>query len=172
MLEVGNGNLSDEENRAHFSLWCLVKAPLLLGMDLDTLTADTKEIISNMNLIRVNQDPKSPQATCFAGCSVHADWSVLVTTTSDDAVVVLVINWKDVELKLQPISVYTVGVVPGPDETLHIRDLWTNEEVNFSDMERAIPIPVLKRHSCIVYELKAVRAQRSIRTEMEVPVLS
>lgn len=172
MLEVGNGNLSDEENRAHFSLWCLVKAPLLLGMDLDTLTADTKEIISNMNLIRINQDPKSPQATCFAGCSVHADWSVLVTTTSDDAVVVLIINWKDVELKLKPIPVYTVGVVPGPDETLHIRDLWTNEEVNFTDMERAIPIPVLKRHSCIVYEMKAVRAQRRIRTEMEVPVVS
>ena len=171
MLEVGNGDLTDEENRAHFSLWCLVKAPLLLGMDLTTMTPAAKAIISNTNLLRINQDPESPQATCFAGCSVNADWSILVTS-SDDATVVLVVNWKDVSLKLKPLQPYSVGVVPRPDETLVVRDLWKNEVANFVDMERGVPMPVLQQHSCIVYKLKITQDRtRSFDAEMEIPVV-
>ena len=36
MLEVGNGNLTDDENKAHFSLWCMMAAPLILGNDIRT----------------------------------------------------------------------------------------------------------------------------------------
>jgi alpha-galactosidase len=158
MLEVGNGDLTDDENRAHFSLWSIVKAPLLLGMDLTKLSNETVAIISNTNLIRINQDPKSPQATCFTGCSANADWSILATTVSTDggSTVVLVINWSKKGLTVGSIGSHTVGVVPQPDESVMIQDLWTNEVVNiFKGKENLthIPIPDLGPHSCVVYQL-------------------
>ncbi|CAD6219880.1 unnamed protein product [Miscanthus lutarioriparius] len=56
MLEVGNGGMSTEEYRSHFSIWALVKAPLLIGCDIRSMSNDTKEILSNHNVIAVNQD--------------------------------------------------------------------------------------------------------------------
>ena len=156
MLEVGNGDLTEDENRAHFSLWCIVKAPLLLGMDLTTMTNETAAIISNTNLIRINQDPKSPPATCFVGSSVYANWSILATTaTVGDVTVVLVINWSNNDLSLTSFASHTVGVVPGPDESVMVHDLWTNQLVGIFE-DRDIPLPVLAPHSCVVYRLKTI----------------
>ncbi|KAM0949845.1 putative alpha-galactosidase [Dioscorea sansibarensis] len=56
MLEVGNGGMTTEEYRAHFSLWALVKAPLLIGCDVRSMSSETKEILGNSEVIAVNQD--------------------------------------------------------------------------------------------------------------------
>lgn len=56
MLEVGNGGLSPEEERAHFSLWCMIAAPLIAGNDLASMTAHTKEILLNRDVIAIDQD--------------------------------------------------------------------------------------------------------------------
>lgn len=58
MLEVGNGKLTYEENKTHFSLWCMMAAPLILGNDLRKLpdNKNTLEIISNREMIAINQD--------------------------------------------------------------------------------------------------------------------
>jgi alpha-galactosidase len=167
MLEVGNGNMTADANRAHFSLWCLAKAPLLLGMDLATLTEETIAIISNTNLIRINQDPKSPQATCFVGCSVKADWSILATTISTGATVVVVVNWKGTDLHHTSFASHIVGVVPGPEVSLVVQDLWTNQFVDVLDADFDIRLPVLPPHSCVVYQLNTVSRSRSKHAESE-----
>jgi alpha-galactosidase len=56
MLEVGNGGMTDEEYQSHFSLWCLVKAPLILGNDLMNMSSKTFDILTNSEAIAVNQD--------------------------------------------------------------------------------------------------------------------
>ncbi|MBR0415452.1 MAG: alpha-galactosidase [Clostridia bacterium] len=65
MLEVGNGALTEEENRAHFSLWCMMAAPLVLGNDIRAfVTADGKpaadnrtlQIVTNKELIAIDGD--------------------------------------------------------------------------------------------------------------------
>ncbi|KAL6897322.1 hypothetical protein ACP4OV_007018 [Aristida adscensionis] len=56
MLEVGNGGMTKEEYRSHFSIWALVKAPLLIGCDIRSMSDETKEILSNKHVIAVNQD--------------------------------------------------------------------------------------------------------------------
>ncbi|VAI31250.1 unnamed protein product [Triticum turgidum subsp. durum] len=56
MLEVGNGGMTIEENRCHFSIWALVKAPLIIGCDVSSMSPETKDILSNQNVIAVNQD--------------------------------------------------------------------------------------------------------------------
>lgn len=62
MLEVGNGKLSHAENRAHFSLWCILNSPLILGNDLRDVAQDVLEIITNKEIIALNQDPLCKQA--------------------------------------------------------------------------------------------------------------
>ncbi|MCL7032445.1 hypothetical protein MKW94_001186, partial [Papaver nudicaule] len=56
MLEVGNGGMTYQEYRAHFSIWALMKAPLLVGCDVRNMTAETFELLSNEEVIAVNQD--------------------------------------------------------------------------------------------------------------------
>lgn len=60
MLEVDNGHgkgkMTTAEQKAHFTMWCLIKAPLLLGMDLRNITQTGLEIITNKELIAWNQD--------------------------------------------------------------------------------------------------------------------
>lgn len=61
MLEVGR-SLSQEEDRTHFALWCIMNSPLLIGCDLRTLSPQTLSLITNPELIAINQDPAMQQA--------------------------------------------------------------------------------------------------------------
>ncbi|OMO72756.1 Glycoside hydrolase, family 27 [Corchorus capsularis] len=56
MLEVGNGGMTLEEYRSHFSIWALAKAPLIIGCDIRSMDDETYEILSNEEVIAVNQD--------------------------------------------------------------------------------------------------------------------
>ena len=61
MLEVGNGGMTTTEYETHFSLWCLMKAPLLIGCDVTNVSGDTLSILTNSDAIAVNQDPMGIQ---------------------------------------------------------------------------------------------------------------
>lgn len=56
MLEVGNGNLTEEQNKSHFALWCMMAAPLILGNDVRKITGDVLKTVTNKELIAVDQD--------------------------------------------------------------------------------------------------------------------
>lgn len=62
MLEVGNGELSHDENLAHFAVWCMMNAPLILGNDLRKISNEILDIVKNKELIDINQDPLGKQA--------------------------------------------------------------------------------------------------------------
>ena len=59
MLEVGNGKLTPDENRAHFALWAILAAPLIAGNDLRSMDADTKAVLTDKEVI--DQDPAGKQ---------------------------------------------------------------------------------------------------------------
>ncbi|MCX0242439.1 NPCBM/NEW2 domain-containing protein [Streptomyces drozdowiczii] len=61
MLEVGNGGMTDTEYRTHFSMWSVMAAPLLIGSDLRTASRETFDILSNEEVIAVDQDPLGKQ---------------------------------------------------------------------------------------------------------------
>jgi alpha-galactosidase len=61
MLEVGNGGMTGIEYRTHMSLWALLAAPLLAGNDLSTMTPETTAILTNREIIAVDQDPAGLQ---------------------------------------------------------------------------------------------------------------
>ena len=63
MLEVGNPGLSYVESRTHFTLWCMLAAPLLTGNNLHTMKDDILKVLTNKNAIAVDQDKLGIQ--CF-----------------------------------------------------------------------------------------------------------
>jgi len=56
MLEIGNGGMTFEEYKTHFSLWCFMKSPLLIGCDISKMSNDTFTILSNTEVIALSQD--------------------------------------------------------------------------------------------------------------------
>jgi alpha-galactosidase len=62
MLEIGNGGMSDVEYRTHMSLWALLAAPLLAGNDVRDMSAETRNILMNREVIAIDQDPLGRQA--------------------------------------------------------------------------------------------------------------
>lgn len=63
MLEVGNAGLSARESRSHFSLWCILAAPLLTGNDLRELDEETRDILTNEEVLAIDQDPAGIQGS-------------------------------------------------------------------------------------------------------------
>lgn len=61
MLEVGNGGMSLTEYKTHFGLWAISKAPLLIGCDITNITDDIKNILTNSEIIAINQDKLGKQ---------------------------------------------------------------------------------------------------------------
>ncbi|WP_242147256.1 glycoside hydrolase family 27 protein [Sphingomonas sp. BAUL-RG-20F-R05-02] len=67
MLEVGNGGMTDAEYRSHFALWAMMAAPLIAGNDVASMTAATRAILLNRDVIAIDQDP--------AGIQGHRIWT-------------------------------------------------------------------------------------------------
>ena len=63
MLEVGNGGMTDNEYQSHFALWALLKAPLLIGCDVLNMSENTKKILLNEEIIKINQDSLGKQGS-------------------------------------------------------------------------------------------------------------
>ncbi len=63
MLEIGNGGMNEDEYRSHMSLWALLAAPLLTGNDVRAMTPETRVILTNSEVIAIDQDALGRQAT-------------------------------------------------------------------------------------------------------------
>lgn len=99
MLEVGvhdkdgNYGMTIEEEKTHFALWSIMKAPLIIGADLKSIRKESLDILMNKELIAVNQDPNSEQAKCFGYEGCKGQIRTYVTTLSTGAKVVTVTNF-------------------------------------------------------------------------------
>lgn len=94
MLEVGESGLSSIESRTHFALWCISKAPLIIGTDIRSISPDVLELLTHDELISINQDPLGVQARkvnvmghyeVWAGPLANGDWVVLILNRSGAA---------------------------------------------------------------------------------------
>jgi len=124
MLEIGNGHMTDDEYRTHMSLWALVAAPLLAGNDLRTMSAATKSILMNREVIAIDQDPLGKQASPIRNGNLET-W---VKPLADGSVVVGVVNLGPAAA---PATV-TARDLQLNGEARTARDLWTHNDVHFS----------------------------------------
>lgn len=73
MLEVGNGMPVNEE-RAHFTMWAMLAAPLIAGNDLRNMTKETLGVLTNRDVIEINQDPQGIQGFKYAAADSVETW--------------------------------------------------------------------------------------------------
>ncbi|HAQ63686.1 MAG TPA: hypothetical protein DCR23_04410 [Ruminococcaceae bacterium] len=137
MLEVGNGKLTYEENKSHFTLWCMMAAPLILGNDIRKLikpdgTADennkTLQIVTNKDLIDIDRDPLGVQCRRFKTNLIS---DVLLKPLANGDTAVCFFNKTDlptaVKVSLSQVVNQNYITMQNADEYKYT-DLWTKEE--------------------------------------------
>jgi len=75
MLEIGNGGLTANEERAHFGIWAISKSPLLIGTDLTKISSSSLAILKNADVIAINQDSLGKPASYFQPSGASAPQS-------------------------------------------------------------------------------------------------
>ena len=131
MLEVGNG-MTENEDRAHFTMWCMLASPLILGNDLRNMSDATRRIILNKEMIAIDQDPLGVQGLHYCdldGLSFwfkplsNGDWAfTILNPTRKDVKVEL--NWQDFNLTDTEVS----GKSTSFDNIIYkVYNLWTHK---------------------------------------------
>jgi alpha-galactosidase len=128
MLEVGNGKMSLEENRSHFSMWAMLAAPLLAGNDLPNMKPEIKAILTNKDVIAIDQDKLGRQGTrAYEGGEVE----VWTRHLSGGAMAVAVLNAGDNRYSTHPFHLDLAKLgLHGPQKG---KDLWTGNDVTLTD---------------------------------------
>ena len=91
MLEVGVGDMKYNESEAHFALWCMMAAPLILGNDIRVMSDEICELVKNGDLISIDQDKLGKQAKRIA----KGDVDVLVKPLEGNRTALCVFNKTD-----------------------------------------------------------------------------
>ena len=123
MLEVGNGGMTDDEYRAHFSLWAILAAPLIAGNDLAAMNAQTKSILTNRDVIAVDQDALGIEGTRVAK---DGDGEVWARPISGGRRAVVLLNRST---KPREITIDWQKLGLRPDQQAKIRDLWAGADL-------------------------------------------
>lgn len=133
MLEVGNGGMSRDEYRTHMALWAILAAPLLAGNDLRTMTAETKELLTNSEVIAVDQDPKGAQG--------HRVWEegwleIWAKPLADGSQAVALFNRTEAPFKMQ-LDRRLIGARPSAE----LRDLLDHKDLGSIKDSYAVEVP-------------------------------
>ena len=144
ILEVGNGNLTMSENRAHFSLWCILAAPLFLGNDIANMKDEILEIITNKEIIALNQDKLCKQAEKVYD---NKDIEIFLKPLLNGDIGVCILNraekTQQFELKWQHLGI-------DENSELSIRNLWTHSDLKNSKESIIVNI---KSHDVSVFRI-------------------
>jgi len=133
MLEVGNPGLTLAESRAHFSLWCILAAPLMAGNDVRIMTEDIRNIMTDEEVIAIDQDPLGKQGYRFSQTPEKeiwvkelsgGDWAVCILNAGDTAAEMSIV-WNEMTFLKRGFQV---------------RDLWQKKELGTTaeDVRRTV----------------------------------
>ena len=131
MMEVGNG-MNEEEDRSHFALWAIMASPLIAGNDLRSMSETTKKILTNKDMIAINQDKLGIQAMkwidegdieIYVKPLEKGDYAFLFLNRADTAKKYQ-LKWKEHYMK-DDISKHEIWF---DKQTLNWRDIWNGEK--------------------------------------------
>jgi alpha-galactosidase len=133
MLEMGNGGLKEDEYCKDLTLWWILAAPLLAGNDLRNMTPAILEILTNREVIAVNQDKDGKQGQRI---TKSGDQEVWARPLSGGAQAIglfnrggtpakITVNWSDLGLKSAP---------------THARDLWAHSDLKLDAGEYSVTV--------------------------------
>lgn len=144
MLQVGRG-MTYEEDKTHFSMWCMMNSPLLAGNDLRTMTQETIEILTNKEIIALNQDNGFKQAQrIFKSDSLDIWMKELGKKGKLKAIAIM--NLSENSSKYI-INAQTLGITKNDN----LRDLWIHKKLGKMGISRTFCIPA---HGIVVLKVK------------------
>ena len=161
MLEVGVGKLNMEENKTHFSLWCMMAAPLILGNDIrkfinpdGTVDEDNKvlEILKNKELIAIDQDKRGIQAKRIVTDGIS---DILAKPLENRELAVCLFNKsnKPREMSISLAKLHSDPFVDLPiKKSYKATNLWENETFDLKDKIQVTVAP----HGVAVYKIKTI----------------
>jgi len=148
MLQVGRG-MTYEEDKAHFSMWCLMQSPLLLGNDLTTMSQETTEIITNKEVIALNQTEFVYQARRMVDYGELEVWAKPLVSTISGEVAVGLLNRSNKATTIS-FNLESVGLDAAASYTM--RDLWSKKDFPAStNNEVSFEVPA---HGIVVLKIK------------------
>jgi len=121
MLEIGNGGMNENEYRTHMSLWSILAAPLLAGNDLRNVPPGILEILTNREVIAVNQDKDGHQGRRVAQDGEKEVWA---RPLSGGAIAVGLFNRASAEARIN-VKWADLGIKARPN----VRDLWQHRDI-------------------------------------------
>jgi len=133
MLEIGNGGMTETEYKTHMSLWAILAAPLLAGNDLRSMTPPTLAILTNGEVIAVDQDKLGKQGKQVWKSGDHEIWT---KPLSGGAMAVAVFNRGKDETKVT-VKWADLGIV----KRKAARDLWLSQDVDVQSPEYIATVP-------------------------------
>jgi alpha-galactosidase len=143
MLEVGNGGMTDVEYRSHFTLWSMMSSPLLIGADLRKAGQSTFDVLTNRDVIALDQDGLGIQA---AEISNTGGRHVLTKQLDNGDVAVALFNENG---STQTISTTAAAAGLGNATSYRLRDLWSKvETTSTGTISAAVPA-----HATVVYRV-------------------
>ena len=152
MLEVGNGGMTDDEYRAHFSLWAIMAAPLMAGHDVRTMSPSTKEILTNREVIAVDQDPLGKQGILVG--EDKSELQVWAKPLADGSRAVALLNRSATPAKITA-SFARIGLHV---DSASVRDLWAHGDRGRFRRDYAADVP---SHGVIMLRISPTRARSS-----------
>ena len=124
MLQVGRG-MSYDEDKTHFSMWCMMNSPLLIGSDLRNISDKTVELLTNKELIAINQDPLGYQARRVTDKGDLEVWARPLISTMSGNVAVALLNRSNSTQTIS-FSLDSVGLIATKGYEVH--DLWNKTD--------------------------------------------
>jgi alpha-galactosidase len=143
MLEIGNGGMTADEYRTHMSLWALLAAPLLAGNDLSKMPPETLSILTNPDVIAVDQDPLGKQGERIAASNATEIW---MKALKGGAIAVGLFNRGGKEN-----SVTLRLADAGLDSPVKARDLWAGRDLGAL---RGSYTATVSRHGVVMLKLQ------------------
>ena len=126
MLEVGNGGMNEDEYRTHMSLWAILAAPLIAGNDLSQMTPYTVELLTNREVIAVDQDSVGQQGFRI---SQEGPFEVWMKPMADGSKVVGLFNRQRTTEQMN-VKFNEIGI----QKSATVRDLWLKKDLgSFTD---------------------------------------
>jgi alpha-galactosidase len=143
MLEVGNGGMNRDEYLTHMSLWVLLAAPLLAGNDLSKMTPETLNMLTNKEVIAVDQDAKGTQGRRVAQEGPLEVWA---KPLADGSIAVGLFNRGE---STNPITVSFKDI--GLQGSAKLRDLWQHKDLGSFSGSYTEEIP---RHGAVLVRVQ------------------
>ena len=150
MLQVGRG-MTYEEDKAHFTMWCMMHSPLLLGNDLTNMSDETLEIITNEEIIALNQSGFVYQARRVIDEEDLEVWAKPLISSMSGEVALAVLNRSAEEASFS-FSLDSVAI--DASKGYLVRDLWNKKDYKLSTNHIiTLKIPI---HGVVALKIKGV----------------